>query len=154
MRPAGDGDLRGGVADRRAIREFGIIEHRRERQHDARNLRLVARQTKDDMPRRVRRAGERFGERSAHQRGRIVQDGRQGEDRFAPNRLREAGMQIGSRQRAGRVGALLRGSALHPRKKSTHYVRLAHDGVGRRIRGGIDGDHEQLPRERTRARTH
>jgi hypothetical protein len=40
---------------------------------------------------------------------------------------------------------------LHPNKKSTHYVRLAHDGVGRKTRGGIDGYHQQLPRERNPA---
>ena len=51
-------------------------------------------------------------------------------------------MEVGPRERADGVGALIGGSALHPEQKSTHNVRLAQKGAGQRSRGGIHGCHD------------
>ena len=72
-RPPSDGALRGGVAGRGEIDELGLGQQRRPAEHHCGDVGLVGGERQHDRARRVERAGERLGERAAHQSRWVVE---------------------------------------------------------------------------------
>ena len=131
-RAAGQHRLGARVADRRAIDQFGVGQHRRARQHHRGNLGLVAGERQNDMMGRVMGAGQRLGERAPHQRGRVVEQRGQTEFRLAAQRGAEVGIEKGARQRARRLGPAAGVRPLRPGEKAPHnaqFVRAWRSGL-------------------------
>ena len=124
-RPPGDGALGGGVAGRGEIDEFGLGQQRRPAEHHRGDVGLVGGERQHDRARRLERAGERLGERAAHQSRWVVEH--RGEAELGLGALvgRKIGIKVGPRQGARRFGALPGVGPLPPGEESAHDPRLA-----------------------------
>ena len=142
-RAARERDLGAEVAHRHAIDEIGVGEHRRAREDDDGNIGLVAGQREHDMMRRIGGAREGFGERAAHQRRGIVEQGGQAHRDLAAQRGAEFRVEIGAREGARRFRAARRIGPLRPAEKATHNSRRSrsrHAGMS-----GVGDHHVQSP---------
>ena len=89
-------------------------------EHPGGDLRLIAGEREDDGRRRVLARRQRLRERDAHQRRRIVEQHQQGAFGGGAVVGRKIGVEIGPRQRAGRIGALGRGGGTLPLQELTN----------------------------------
>ncbi len=139
-RPARQSDLHALVARRRTIDKFGLAESRRARDHDRRDFRLIVRERRHDVTRRVRGAGERLGEGAARQHRRIVEQSRKADRRLAALVLRQTAIAIGPRQGASRVGALAWIGGLRGAQEPAHHApRRAGGAIKRDVRLDLAG---------------
>jgi hypothetical protein len=118
-RAGGDRRLEIAPADRHEVDQFGVDEQRRARQHQRRDVGMIGCPRINHGIGRVRAPRQRFGERPAHQRRRVVEQHDHRALGGGAIVIRQVGVKIGPRQGTDRFGTLTGRGGARPMQELT-----------------------------------